>query len=381
MLLDTHFPMLSPEVTTSHRLILIGILFSVFGLTQLISSPILGTISDRIGRRKVLITTLLLSAFSNALTAFAIYQFSLILLITSRCLAGLFSANLPIAQAAIGDMSTPKTRGKNLATIGIIGGISWIVGPAIGGLIALPKFFPWFNFIFPMCIVFLLFVWNAILVIKNFHETNKYTEDKSHGLKHELVNLQVCWHKKELRYPLVAFFIYVIGRLLFLQFYPPVLVEKFEFTQMDLGLYSGCLAIFFMLGSFLYIKFLTKKEHGQKVILPGTFITGLFMAACALYSIPHYFLLSFIFAGAGSAVFWIFIMTDLSSVAGEKKQGMIFGVEQSISSFCLFLSPILAGFMSAKSITLPLIASGSLIFLSGLFYYLFIIKRPFKKKI
>ncbi len=381
MLLNTSFPMLISEVSTSHRLILIGMLFSIFGFAQFISAPLLGTISDRIGRRKVLITTLWLSAFANALTAFAIYQFSLMLLIASRFLAGLFSANLPIAQAAIGDMSSLKTRGKNLATIGIVSGTSWIIGPAIGGLLALPKLFPWFNFIFPMTFVCVLFVLNAFLVMKSFRETNKYAESRSHGIKHEITNLSVCWHKKELRYPLLAFFIYVTGRLFFIQFYPPVLVEKFESSQIHIGFYSGILALSFMFGSFLYMKILAKGERGKKIVLPTALIAGSFVIACAFYSNSHYFILSFIFAGIGSAIFWIQIMTELSSVAGARKQGMIFGVEQSLSSFCLFLSPFIAGFLSAKSITLPLITSGLFIISSGLFYYFSVVKNPKNKEV
>jgi|GEM_PF-1393235 len=373
MLLNTDFPMISPEESTSHRLILIGMLFSVFGFAQFISAPLLGTISDRIGRRKVLIITLWLSAFSSALTAFAIYHFSLILLIISRLLAGLFSANLPIAQASIGDMSTPKTRGKNLAIIGIVSGTSWIIGPAIGGLLAFPKFFPWFNFIFPMLFVFMLFVLNAILVMKYFHETNKYTGNRAHGIKREIINLSICWHKKELRYPLLAFFIYVIGRLFFVQFYPPVLVEKFEFTQTHIGLYSGFLAMSFMFGSFIYMKFLSKKEQGGKAIFPAATIAGSFLVISTFYTLPQYYLLTFFFAGIGSAMFWIRIMTELSSVAGARKQGMIFGVEQSITSFCLFITPFVAGFMSAKSITLPLVISGLFILSAGLFYYFLVI--------
>lgn len=108
----------------------LGLLFSSFSLMQFLFAPMWGRLSDRIGRRPVLIGGLLGTAASYALFA---YSNTLLLIFISRFFAGFFGANISCAQAYIADVTTQENRAKGMGLIGAAFGLGFTVGPLVGG--------------------------------------------------------------------------------------------------------------------------------------------------------------------------------------------------------------------------------------------------------
>ena len=111
-----------------------GVLGSLYSLLQFVASPIWGRISDRHGRRRVLLVTIGGTCASYLLWAFS-GQFVLLLL--SRFLGGIMAGNLSVATAAIADVTARESRSKGMALIGVAFGLGFIVGPVIGGMSSL----------------------------------------------------------------------------------------------------------------------------------------------------------------------------------------------------------------------------------------------------
>ena len=109
----------------------LAILGSIYSLMQFFFSPIWGRLSDRHGRRPILLMSLLGSVLSYYLFAFSN---TLALLILSRALAGIFAANISTAQAYIADVTKPEDRAKGMGLIGAAFGIGFTLGPPIGGI-------------------------------------------------------------------------------------------------------------------------------------------------------------------------------------------------------------------------------------------------------
>jgi MFS transporter, DHA1 family, tetracycline resistance protein len=111
----------------------VGALVSIYAVCQLISGPILGQLSDRLGRRP-----LLLVSQAGTLTGFLIlaYAQNIWLLFLARAIDGATAGNLTIAQAYISDVTKPENRAKAFAVIGIAFGFGFLVGPAISGYLA-----------------------------------------------------------------------------------------------------------------------------------------------------------------------------------------------------------------------------------------------------
>jgi len=110
----------------------LGLLMATFSLMQFIGAPILGRLSDRSGRRPILLFSLLGAASGYGLLAVAR---SLPILFLSRFIAGLAGGNISTAQAVITDVTTPADRAKGMGLIGAAFGLGFIFGPAVGGVL------------------------------------------------------------------------------------------------------------------------------------------------------------------------------------------------------------------------------------------------------
>jgi multidrug resistance protein len=109
-----------------------GLLVSVYSLMQLVFSPILGRLSDRYGRRPVLLLSLTGSMAGYLLFAFA---HSLPLLFLARVIDGMSGANISTAQAYVADVTRPEERARGMGLIGAAFGLGFVLGPAIGGFL------------------------------------------------------------------------------------------------------------------------------------------------------------------------------------------------------------------------------------------------------
>src|SRR5213592_3703562 len=113
--------------------LVIGLLFAVFSLCQLVSAPALGDLSDRYGRRPVLIFSLLGTVISFAMLALA---HSIAMLFAARIVDGLSGGNISTARAYVADVTEPKDRARAYGLIGAAFGLGFILGPAVSGMLA-----------------------------------------------------------------------------------------------------------------------------------------------------------------------------------------------------------------------------------------------------
>ena len=108
-------------------LITLGLLMATFPLLQFFATPILGQLSDRVGRKPVLIISIIGTSLSYVVFAIGIITKNVPLLFASRALDGITGGNIAVAQAAIADSTTPENRAKSFGIIGAAFGIGFIV--------------------------------------------------------------------------------------------------------------------------------------------------------------------------------------------------------------------------------------------------------------
>ena len=112
----------------------VGFLFASFSLAQFVMAPVLGRLSDRIGRKPVIVISLLGTAVGSFVTGAA---GALWVLFLGRVIDGGSGASLAVAQAAVADIAPPPDRPRLMGMLGAAFGIGFVVGPAFGGLAAL----------------------------------------------------------------------------------------------------------------------------------------------------------------------------------------------------------------------------------------------------
>src|SRR5882757_2491222 len=110
----------------------IGIMTALYAVMQFIFAPVLGSLSDRLGRRPVLLTSLAGAAINYLFLAFAP---NLSMLLLGRAIAGLTSANISVATAYITDISPEDQRARRFGLFNAMFGIGFIIGPVLGGLL------------------------------------------------------------------------------------------------------------------------------------------------------------------------------------------------------------------------------------------------------
>src|SRR5881409_318258 len=113
--------------------VVVGLLFAVFSLCQLAAAPVLGDLSDRYGRRPVLIFSLAGTVASFVMLALA---HSLTMLFLARIVDGLSGGNISTARAYVADITEAKDRARAYGLIGAAFGLGFILGPAISGILA-----------------------------------------------------------------------------------------------------------------------------------------------------------------------------------------------------------------------------------------------------
>lgn len=155
-----------------------GMLGAAYSLLQFIAAPWWGRLSDRIGRRPVLLASIAGNTLAYLLWIFAA---DFTLLLASRLIAGLMTGNTAAATAAVADISTPQTRSRGMGMVGMAFGLGFLLGPAIGGMSyeLLPRIdqievlaaMGANPFSTPALIAFLLSLTNLVWVFLRFRET------------------------------------------------------------------------------------------------------------------------------------------------------------------------------------------------------------------
>ncbi|MGB9382909.1 MAG: MFS transporter, partial [Candidatus Binatus sp.] len=137
--------MLPSGVTSSHSKIILGIVLGLYPAGQFIGSPVLGALSDRYGRRPVLLISLTITTICYAVIAASLEALSLATLCASLFVAGVSEANIVTAQSAIADVVAADDRNRFFGYIYMCVSLAYIVGPLAGGKLAEPSVVSWFN--------------------------------------------------------------------------------------------------------------------------------------------------------------------------------------------------------------------------------------------
>jgi DHA1 family tetracycline resistance protein-like MFS transporter len=306
----------------------IGLLFAVFSIAQLIASPALGGLSDRYGRRPVLIFSLVGTVVSFVMMAMAQ---SLAMLFVARIVDGLSGGNISTARAYVADVTEPKDRARAFGIIGAAFGLGFILGPAMGGLLSK------ISYTAPIWAAAAVTLVAAVMAWAWLPETVRRTAADS-GMPFR--NLGAMLQRPGLRRVLVIDFFYWFSFAVFQTTFALFASRRFGFDAPQTGyLFAG----FGVLGAVVQGVFIRPIVHrlGDK----ATFITGLtftalgLVAATLTFSVPL-FVIALVPLALGIG-FGHPTMSSLVSRAGRAdEQGRVQGAAGAIESLGRALGPV-----------------------------------------
>lgn len=340
--------------------ILVGTIISIFSLFQFLFSPILGRLSDKYGRKPVLI----LSSFLNSMSYFLIFFSQQIwLLILARVLAGVGSANISVAQAYIADTSSAHERTKKLGFIGAAFGLGFIVGPVLGG-IASSHFSIQVAFLIPA----ILSLINTGLIFLILPESNKVLQKH---IKIELFNLKVTkevLEPKNMAFLLLLFFFVNFALSLIIGVFSLLGQAKFGWNEAQNGYFFGLIGI----GSFttqgFFIPLMLKKINELGMIKMGLVTFSISIVLMGLSPWAWLTVVTGLVTPFAVSLIMINTQSLISIESKQEEQGIVMGVTQSFGALGRVFGPLMGGILALYSLSVPFIVSGVvtvLIFLVG----------------
>lgn len=350
------------------RSFILGLALSVFPFFQFFGAPILGALSDKFGRKKILFLSIFGTFLGYVLMVWGILNKDFYLIVLSRIIDGFTGGNISVATSAISDISDPKDKVKNFGTLGALFGVCFIAGPYLGGKLSDPTISSFFSFATPFIISAILSFINLILVATIFKETLIKRIENTVSLTSGIKNLKKAFMDPKFKVIFTTVFLITCGFSFFTQFFQAYLVSKFDFNQSQIGELFAYVGIWIALTQGLFLRYVPKWVTPQKAVFFGTLGLGCALIALLVPSVSYqiYFVLPFIAIFNG--ILGPNSQAIISNLAGENSQGEIFGINQSVTSLGMALAPLISGFIISFGIYLPILMAGSLIILGGIVF-------------
>ncbi len=320
--------------------ILVGLLTAVYAAAQLIGAPLLGRLSDRYGRRPILMISIAGNMLGFVLLAIAQ---SLEMLFLARALAGLTGGNISVAQAYISDVSEPKDRGKALGLIGAAFGLGFIIGPAIGGILGT------FGFWVPATAAAVLSGINFLLVF--FWLPESLTVERRLALANTTrppftVKAMLQTLKRPFVGPLLhTRFFFGLAFSMFQSIFALYAQYRLNLNGQQTGYVLAYVGVLSAATQILVIGKLNARFTDTQIILAATIIMAVGLGAWAFAPNVIALLIVLIPIAVGGGVLNTTINSAMSKAVAPIEIGGILGLAASLESLTRVISPSLGGLM------------------------------------
>jgi len=319
----------------------VGLLFASYSVMQLLFAPVLGRLSDRYGRRPVLLYSLLGTCAGFLILGFAT---TLWMLFVGRIVDGISGGNISTAQAYIADVTTKENRAKGMGLIGAAFGLGFVFGPAIGGVLS-----RW-GIQVPLLFAGGLAFANAVLLYFTLPETitPDHPARTSAATGRGWGRLITALRDPRLAYVLTIYFVSIVAFSIMTTVFALFMAFRLGYDAFHSGwifAYVGIISAAIQGG---LIGKLLKRFGEPTLVIAGTlfFTVSLFASP---FVTPAIGILGILVTGAASSIGNALNAPTLTSLASksvsENEQGAIMGVAQSVASLARAVGPALAAFL------------------------------------
>ena len=354
MILRNDNGMLPANSSLTERSLLLGVLLALYPLGQFLGSPVLGALSDRYGRRPILIASLSSTTILYVGIAAALVIRNLPLLMLACFLAGLSESNIVLAQGAIADTASRDDRSRLFGYVYLSASLAYVIGPLGGGQLSDHSIVSWFSYATPYWVVTVLLGATSLAVIAWFRETHLGTGQRGH-LVESFTNLARVFTDRRLRPLYLVNFVLYLSIFGFFRVYPMYLVDEFHMGVGRVSEYVAFVAVPIVVANVWLVGALSRHARPRTMVLFSALAMGLLMAVIV---IPRSTAALWFTLGATALALAICLPSCaamLSLAASDQEQGRAMGNNQSMQVGAESLSGLVGGGLAALVITLPLL--------------------------
>lgn len=318
----------------------LGLLMASFSLAQFLFSPLLGSLSDRYGRRPVLLLSLVSNAAATALTGLAGSMGGLALLFVARILSGMTAATIGTAQAYIADVTPPEKRAAGMGMIGAAFGMGFVLGPTIGGVLSHR-----FGYAVPYYAVAILALLNALLAYFNLPEPEKREQHQPNTSRGEA--LRIAFAEPRTAVPIVLFFVQAVAFANLETTIALLSTDRYHMTPEETGYLFGYMGIMIAVVQGGLVRKLVPRFGEQKLLVIGSTLTGLSMLMIGVSQLLGLLILALGVIALGQGMVNPSISSLISRQAPANQQGTVLGISQAAGSLARVIGPAVGGFLYA----------------------------------
>lgn len=331
----------------------VGLILTTYALAQFLCTPVLGALSDRYGRKRIILISLCIEVVSFALTSLAS---SLPMLLFARIVGGIGASNIGSAQAVVSDVTPPEKRAAGMGAIGAAIGMGFVVGPALGGLLS-PH-----GEATPFWIALALALVNALLVLFLLPETRK-KQDGATTAHSELGILFSGWGKVSrqgaiLSLVLVNLF-YTLAFTGMEAVFPLLTQRNFGWHATQNGYIFTYVGVVIVLMQGGLVGRLVKRWGERNLMLGGLVLLGLGLLMLIWSANLALLLASVGVLSIGDGAVTPTSSAVLSLITPAAEQGEILGFAQGLGGLGRTIGPLIAGALFTLSPGAPFLAGGA----------------------
>lgn len=339
-----------------YRNIMYGVALGAFSLAMFFGSPLLGSLSDSLGRKRTLLICLAGLAASYSLMTFAIMLKSVWLFIGGRLVGGFFSGSLPVAQAAIIDVTEPDHRARFIGYIMFAVSLGYVIGPLVGGWLSNHTIADWFTLKTPFVFAAILSVINLLALMLAFKDSTGERPNRV-PYRNPVRTLADAFRSESARTCCILLLFMLLGWNTFFQFIGLFVTMELNFdlqTVSHLVAWAGFgLALAFLVLVGLALKFMKPAA----MVSLALFLMTLCIGGALLASRPHEQYALIIIGAAGFGLSYSGLMTRLSASIDADRQGSIMGLAAAIAAFSAGFSAFSFGAAANVSASAPIVAA------------------------
>ncbi|MFH1254717.1 MAG: MFS transporter [bacterium] len=365
MIFNANSTLLSPETSQATRGLILGIIIALMPAAKFFSGPILGSLSDQIGRKRLILTSISFGVLGYLIALAGVWSASLLLLALSRIMVGIATGNEAVGSAAIADVSTPENKAKHFGLAYMVAGFGFAFGPFLGGKLSTMSFGIFTGYAVPFLFAALLSLINIVLAIFLFKETRKTTQISQAKISFSIAHLGKAWSMTEFYLLFLSIFLYFFGWSFYWEFIQANWIKCYKLDASMIGNFYSWGALFYAISAGLIVQPIVSRFKPERTLLYALIACAASLALPLLFApVWAYWIYIPIQQSLGSLVFPV-TGTIISNKCSGDTQGEIMGIFNSVQSLALILSPC-AGVLLGLSIKMPLIVGTVTLLLAAL---------------
>ncbi len=340
-----------PEGTSmARRAFLLGVAMGMMRLGEFFGSPVLGRLSDRLGRRTVLAAAMGITGLGNFAIAWSIGVDQIWLIVLSQFLIGFSGVLLVLAQAEIAGRFKGVEKTRRFGYVYLASSLAYVFAPAIGGHLADRKQFAWASYPLVFTVAGVISIACALVVLWRFPASVPQgpvpgAETPRPG---PLAEFSDAFRLPSFRTLLVVNFFLYLGIDFVFQFNPVFFVQKWSLTSSEVGWLMSYTSVSMVATQWLLIRPVGQRLTPRSATAASAVVLGALLAFQVVPDRWQWLLLILPLVGAAMSLATTNMSALLSDTAGEKAQGRMLGVAHSIrvlgSALLCFGGGVLAGF-------------------------------------